>query len=304
MGNQRGKQGRRMEENELIKIGMGKDPLNPLLNLVYCKKERLLGRIVARHPKNDYAIWVSLEDSKGKFYSVNEKKHFAVKRGEKFLIMSADENHYPIIMERWQRKALYDMESIIPGVYHGKGNPVCSVCHGMPEPTPENTPCPISHIVLRGKKYEKKKWEGYGKWDFAKDDDASSCGDCAAPIGSPHHKGCDLEDCPRCGQQFIGCGCIMTEKAHQKMLHDLTFENSDWEKGRIYRIFKDPKLNKRYDIRQDEGHVLLTGQTKKSIIKFCKVKKEIGAFVLYEKTKKNCLQVMEKEKGKIKRLEK
>lgn len=278
----------------MIKIGMGRDPLNPLLNLAYCKKEGLLGRIIARHPKNDYAIWVSSEDSKGKFYSVNEKKSFAVKRGEKFLIMAADENHYPIIMERWQRKALYDMESIIPGVYHGKDHPVCSVCHGMPEPTPENTPCPISHIVLRGKKYEKKKW-GEGDYkDLAKA--IGSCGDCATAVGSYHHVGCDLEDCPRCGQQFIGCGCIMSEKNHQKMLHDVTFGNSDWEKGRTYRIFKNPKLNKRYDIRQDKGHVLLTGQTKKSIIKFCKVKKKIGSFVLYEKTKKNCLQVMEESK--------
>ena len=58
-------------------------------------------------------------------------------------------------MERWNTKALYGMEKIIPGLYHGKGNPVCSVCHAMPEPTPENTPCPVSHVVLRGKKYEK-----------------------------------------------------------------------------------------------------------------------------------------------------
>ena len=34
------------------------------------------------------------------------------------------------------------------------------------------------------------------------------CGDCGAGVGWPHHVGCDLETCPRCGGQAISCACL------------------------------------------------------------------------------------------------
>lgn len=34
-----------------------------------------------------------------------------------------------------------------------------------------------------------------------------SCGDCAAPVGTLHHPGCDAERCPACGWQAISCEC-------------------------------------------------------------------------------------------------
>ena len=33
------------------------------------------------------------------------------------------------------------------------------------------------------------------------------CGDCACRLGFPHHSGCDVERCPKCGGQFISCSC-------------------------------------------------------------------------------------------------
>lgn len=33
------------------------------------------------------------------------------------------------------------------------------------------------------------------------------CGDCGARRGRFHHLGCDVERCPKCHQQLIGCGC-------------------------------------------------------------------------------------------------
>ncbi len=38
------------------------------------------------------------------------------------------------------------------------------------------------------------------------------CHDCNAPVGGFHHPGCDVEECPRCHLQAIGCGCIDTHR--------------------------------------------------------------------------------------------
>lgn len=34
------------------------------------------------------------------------------------------------------------------------------------------------------------------------------CPDCNVKDGGRHHPGCDKEECPRCGGQLIGCGCL------------------------------------------------------------------------------------------------
>lgn len=33
------------------------------------------------------------------------------------------------------------------------------------------------------------------------------CSDCGAMEGEFHHPGCDWEECPKCGQQLLGCDC-------------------------------------------------------------------------------------------------
>ena len=33
------------------------------------------------------------------------------------------------------------------------------------------------------------------------------CHDCGIKFGNVHHVGCDVESCPKCNGQFIGCGC-------------------------------------------------------------------------------------------------
>ena len=33
------------------------------------------------------------------------------------------------------------------------------------------------------------------------------CHDCGAKLGRYHHANCDVEQCPICGGQLIGCNC-------------------------------------------------------------------------------------------------
>lgn len=33
------------------------------------------------------------------------------------------------------------------------------------------------------------------------------CHDCYVRSGNYHHLGCDVEECPRCGNQWISCEC-------------------------------------------------------------------------------------------------
>jgi hypothetical protein len=42
------------------------------------------------------------------------------------------------------------------------------------------------------------------------------CHDCNCKKGQFHHPGCDMEECPNCHRQAIGCDCVPADKeAHQ-----------------------------------------------------------------------------------------
>lgn len=60
--------------------------------------------------------------------------------------------------------------------------------------------CDLSHIKIDGRWYERstEHWQEPGE----------RCHDCAAKYGQYHHFGCDVERCPKCGNQIISCGCV------------------------------------------------------------------------------------------------
>lgn len=63
--------------------------------------------------------------------------------------------------------------------------------------------CSFSQLQTSdGKRYRRHKVGDEG-W-YSK---GERCGDCGALYGHYHHFGCDVERCPICGQQLIGCDC-------------------------------------------------------------------------------------------------
>ena len=59
--------------------------------------------------------------------------------------------------------------------------------------------CLYDHVVINGEEYQRVRvvespfYEG-----------EPNC-ECGCEIDEVHHVGCDLEDCPRCGEQFLTC---------------------------------------------------------------------------------------------------
>lgn len=62
--------------------------------------------------------------------------------------------------------------------------------------------CKYQMIRINGEFYERipfgKEKENWGK---------GKCHDCYVTEGGIHHIGCDVERCPKCGGQLIGCDC-------------------------------------------------------------------------------------------------
>ncbi len=62
--------------------------------------------------------------------------------------------------------------------------------------------CDCTTIECNGVLYERIK---YGDEEYEWTDER--CHDCGALPGHYHHANCDVEECPVCGGQFIGCDC-------------------------------------------------------------------------------------------------
>lgn len=62
----------------------------------------------------------------------------------------------------------------------------------------------VGNFLIKGEKFERIKF-GDESDDWGKD--SGSCGDCGVKVGQIHHWQCDIERCPKCDGQALGCEC-------------------------------------------------------------------------------------------------
>ena len=74
-----------------------------------------------------------------------------------------------------------------------------AICHECKQEMGDVDSCTYNIIIISGEKYERSREH------FAEPD--GRCNDCGIKHGGIHHFGCDVERCPKCGLQLIGCYC-------------------------------------------------------------------------------------------------
>lgn len=83
---------------------------------------------------------------------------------------------------------------------------ICTICtHEMID----HVSCIHDPVLTRSGVYEPIRYGRERRMPIGRS--AQPCGDCGAPPGGYHHRGCDLEECPCCGRQLISCGCSDSE---------------------------------------------------------------------------------------------
>lgn len=67
--------------------------------------------------------------------------------------------------------------------------------------------CTANNIVKFKDGSEMESIPYHNEFLSAEREDLIRCHDCNCLIGEKHHPGCDMERCPKCGGQIIGCDC-------------------------------------------------------------------------------------------------
>ena len=61
-----------------------------------------------------------------------------------------------------------------------------------------------------------------------KDTERTTCHDCGVLPGEEHQLGCDVERCPKCGLQLIGCNCFTTTDDDWNFDELYTYKRLKW----------------------------------------------------------------------------
>lgn len=80
--------------------------------------------------------------------------------------------------------------------------------------------CTDAPIVIDGVPYQPVPYGREIGWGRAQ----QRCGDCLVLPGRVHHHGCDVEECPACGQQSITCDCVWAGDYEDEFYDDPLWE--------------------------------------------------------------------------------
>ena len=70
--------------------------------------------------------------------------------------------------------------------------------------------CAIEKLHIDGEVYQRIKYGEEPYWTGQLEPE-QRCHDCGALLKNYHHWECDMECCPACGEQLIGCDCEEVE---------------------------------------------------------------------------------------------
>ena len=81
-----------------------------------------------------------------------------------------------------------------------------------------------------------------------------SCHDCGCLPGRFHHPGCDMEICPRCKQQAIGCDCLNDWKAQERQEKQAERESEKQSDAMFRQSQRERRERNRQILKQDAEH--------------------------------------------------
>jgi hypothetical protein len=80
-----------------------------------------------------------------------------------------------------------------------------AICDGCGQEMLEHVGCDVTWILFDDARYDRVRYGNEdGDWGAKR---GKLCGDCGVPPFTFHHPGCDIERCPKCGDQQITCWC-------------------------------------------------------------------------------------------------
>jgi hypothetical protein len=85
--------------------------------------------------------------------------------------------------------------------------------------------CDSERVVERGDGATRPPipYGGESRWeegDFEPPSGDDRCHDCGVLAGALHHPGCDMEECPFCGGQYLACACSTNENSRRLVSED------------------------------------------------------------------------------------